>query len=98
MRDGTLVGQMGAIFDWDGVVIDSSSHHEESWERLARAISKPLGPDTVKRVCGMKNEFIIPSILSWTEDAGEIKRFSLRKEALYRDVVKERGLAPLPGV
>ena len=32
-----------AIFDWDGVIIDSSKHHEESWERLAREISYYLG-------------------------------------------------------
>ena len=25
----------GVIFDWDGVIIDSSRQHEESWERLA---------------------------------------------------------------
>ena len=26
----------GALFDWDGVIIDSRAHHEESWERLGR--------------------------------------------------------------
>ena len=25
----------GIIFDWDGVIIDSSAYHEESWERLS---------------------------------------------------------------
>jgi beta-phosphoglucomutase-like phosphatase (HAD superfamily) len=34
----------GAIFDWDGVVVDSSSHHEESWERLAKETGLTL-PD-----------------------------------------------------
>ena len=88
----------GAIFDWDGVIIDSSSHHEESWERLARETGKPLPPGHFKKGFGRKNEFIIPEILEWTREAAEIERFSLRKEALYREVVAERGVEALPGV
>ncbi len=74
----------GAIFDWDGVIIDSSRHHEESWERLAREVALPLPADHFKRGFGRKNEFIIPEILRWTAEAAEIRRHSLRKEALYR--------------
>lgn len=88
----------GAIFDWDGVVIDSSAQHAESWGRLAREIAKPLPADHFKSGFGRKNEFIIPEILGWSRDPDEIKRLSLRKESLYRDIVKERGLSPLPGV
>jgi len=88
----------GAIFDWDGVVIDSSSQHEESWERLALEIAKPLPEGHFKLGFGRKNEFIIPEQLHWSRDPEEIHRLSLRKEALYREIVKERGLSPLPGV
>lgn len=88
----------GAIFDWDGVIIDSSAHHEESWERLAREISKPLPAGHFKRGFGMKNEFIIPQLLQWATEPREIRELSLRKEALYREVVQERGLEALPGV
>jgi beta-phosphoglucomutase family hydrolase len=87
-----------ALFDWDGVIIDSSSHHEESWERLAAEERKPLPPDHFRQGFGRKNEFIIPEILNWTSDLTEIRRLSLRKEALYRVVVAERGVEPLPGV
>ena len=88
----------GALFDWDGVIIDSSSLHEESWERLAREVARPLPPDHFKKGFGRKNEFIIPELLGWTHDPAEIRRISLRKEALYREVVAERGLSALPGV
>ena len=87
-----------ALFDWDGVIIDSSAHHEESWERLAREVAKPLPEGHFKQGFGRKNEFIIPQLLRWTDDPAVIRRLSLRKEALYREVVAERGLAPLPGV
>ena len=88
----------GALFDWDGVVIDSSSHHEASWERLALEVGRVLPPDHFVKGFGRKNEFIIPKLLGWTHDPAEIRRLSLRKEALYCEVVAERGLAALPGV
>lgn len=89
---------LGAIFDWDGVIIDSSRQHEESWERLAREGGLHLPPDHFLKGFGMKNEVIIPRLLAWTEDPAEIRRLSLRKEELYRDIIRERGLSPLPGV
>ena len=46
----------------------------------------------------MKNEKIIPELLAWTQEPAEIHRLSLRKEELYRQIVRERGIAPLPGV
>ena len=93
-----LTAPWGAIFDWDGVIIDSSRHHEESWERLAREESRTLPEGHFKAGFGRKNEFIIPEILGWTRDGSEIERVSLRKEAIYRDVVGEWGIEPLPGV
>ena len=90
--------QLGALFDWDGVVIDSSEQHEESWELLAAEIGKPLPADHFLRGFGMKNQVIIPRILRWTDDPDEIHHYSLRKEQLYREIVRERGIQPLPGV
>ena len=87
-----------AIFDWDGVIIDSSRQHEESWERLSREIGKPLPEGHFKAGFGRKNEFIIPHLLNWEDREVEVRRLSLRKEALYREIVRERGLEPLPGV
>ena len=90
--------QWAALFDWDGVIIDSSSHHEESWERLAREIDQPLPEGHFQKSFGRKNEMIIPDILGWTHEPAEIRRLSLRKEALYREVVAERGVEALAGV
>jgi HAD superfamily hydrolase (TIGR01509 family) len=88
----------GAIFDWDGVVINSAAHHEVSWERLAKECGKILPENHFKRGFGMKNEVIIPELLGWTKLPTEIRILSLRKEAIYRDVVREQGITALPGV
>jgi beta-phosphoglucomutase family hydrolase len=88
----------GAIFDWDGVVVDSSSHHEESWERLAKETGFTLPDGHFKKGFGMKNEFIIPNLLNWSSRLEEIRELSLRKEALYREILIEWGIRALPGV
>ena len=88
----------GAIFDWDGVVVDSSSHHEESWKRLAKETGFTLPDGHFKKGFGMKNEFIIPNLLNWSSRLGEIQELSLRKEALYREILIEWGIGALPGV
>ncbi len=93
-----MSGQRGAIFDWDGVIINSASHHETSWERLARELDRRLPEDHFRKGFGMKNEVIIPELLGWTTNAAEISTISLRKEVLYREVVREQGIQALPGV
>lgn len=87
----------GVIFDWDGVVIDSSAQHERSWEILAEEISKPLPEGHFKRGFGKKNQVIIPEILGWCDDPAGIAALSDRKEAIYRELVRQSGVEILPG-
>lgn len=90
--------QIGVLFDWDGVILDSSRQHEESWERLAAEVGKPLPANHFKIGFGRKNEWIIPNLLQWATDPAEVHRLSLRKEALYREIVVAKGIEALPGV
>jgi beta-phosphoglucomutase family hydrolase len=87
----------GVIFDWDGVVIDSSAEHERSWEILSEEISRPLPEGHFKRGFGKKNEVIIPEILGWAKDPAEISKLAERKETIYRELVRDRGVQILPG-
>jgi HAD superfamily hydrolase (TIGR01509 family) len=86
----------GVLFDWDGVVIDSSSQHERAWELLAAEEHFTLPPDHFKAGFGKKNEVIIPA-MGWAETDAEIRRLSFRKEELYRELVAAEGLVILPG-
>lgn len=96
-QDSVTSSCIGALFDWDGVVVDSSAQHERSWELLADEKGKRLPPDHFLRGFGMKNQEIIRGLLEWCDDPREIEALSLRKEALYRQVVQEEGIAPIPG-
>ena len=80
------------------MIINSASQHEVSWERLAKECGKTLPEDHFKRGFGRKNEVIIPELLGWTAMPVEIRILSLRKEAIYREVVREQGMTALPGV
>lgn len=100
---GPKLGRMekfAVLWDWDGVVIDSSRQHEESWELLAEEEDLPLPDNHFELSFGKKNAVIIPEILDWTRDPGEVRRLALRKEALYREILEREGRAPdlIPGV
>jgi HAD superfamily hydrolase (TIGR01509 family) len=86
----------GVLFDWDGVIIDSSSQHERSWELLAAEEGLILPEGHFKAGFGKKNEVIIPS-LGWTQDSSEVRRLADRKEELYRELVATEGVLVLPG-
>ena len=85
------------IFDWDGVVVDSSAHHERSWEILAAQRGLTLPADHFKRGFGKKNNVIIPD-LGWATAAAEVDALAHEKEEIYRALVREKGIEPLPGV
>jgi beta-phosphoglucomutase family hydrolase len=87
-----------AIFDWDGVIVDSSRHHEWAWQRLAQELDHPLPDGFFHRSFGMKNETAIKELLGWTLDPERLRRLSLRKEVLFREEVHRASAAALPGV
>lgn len=94
----SLEPPFGAIFDWDGVIIDSAALHEQSWHRLARELGTTIAPQSFIRGFGMKSARIIEEIHGWSHDPAEIARLTNRKEALYREIVAQGEIAPLPGV
>jgi len=87
-----------AVFDWDGVVIDSSTAHEHAWQSLAKEENLPLVPNHFKLGFGKLNEVIIPNILGWSKDPQEIRRLSEKKEAHYRTIARTGHIRLLPGV
>jgi len=90
------MNQWGVLFDWDGVVIDSSAQHERAWELIAAEGDLPLPEGHFKAGFGMKNEVIIPT-LGWATNPDEVKALSFRKEELYRELVVKEGVLILPG-
>ena len=85
------------LFDWDGVVVDSSRQHKAAWELFAAEHRLPLPPDHFERSFGMRNPPIIMELLQWTSDPVEAQRLADLKEVLYRRIVDEHGLDMIAG-
>ena len=88
----------GVIFDWDGVVVDSSMLHKASWEDLARETKRKLPENHFPMGFGKRNQVIIPEILKWTRDLEQIEALGKRKEELYRQRAKIDGISLLPHI
>ncbi len=91
---------LGALFDWDGVVIDSHDQHERAWQEMANELGQPLPDGFFKVTFGLRNEEIIPQHTTWADenDTARIAELGARKEEMYRELIRRDGIEPLPGV
>ncbi len=87
-----------AIFDWDGVVIDSAENHRLSWRALAERHNLPFSDDMFKTTFGQTNRYIIPNIYRWTLDHAEADSLSKEKEEIYRQIALKKGIPLVRGV
>lgn len=93
-----LLPPFGALFDWDGVIVDSKQLHHAAWDDVARELGFAHGPADFARTFGTQNWRAISEILRWTSDPAEIERISLRKEELYRQRLTDAREILVPGV
>lgn len=87
----------GAIFDMDGVLVDSSEAHYQGWCLLGKEVGEPFDRALFDETFGMTNYEIIPMWLGERVADVDVEALSVRKEALYRKVAAS-ALKPLAGV
>lgn len=87
----------GAIFDMDGVLVDSTEAHYKGWCLLGEELGVPFARELFDETFGMRNYEIIPMWLSDRASQVDIEALSVRKEVLYREVAASI-LEPLDGV
>lgn len=88
----------GILFDWDGVVLDSSVQHKLAFERTAEEEGRALPEGWFKLCFGRTNPTIFGEVLGWTQDPDQLRRLADRKEQIYRDILLAGKPEPLPGV
>ncbi len=79
-----------AIFDHDGVLVDSLALHEQSWYELGRRENLPLTAEFVHATFGQTNASILRQLLGQQLDAAELARYSDIKEVCYREIAQGR--------
>jgi beta-phosphoglucomutase len=73
-----------AIFDHDGVLVDSLDLHQRSWVELGRREGLPITADFVRETFGMTNPSIFRKLLGDGVAEAEIARYGDVKEESYR--------------
>jgi beta-phosphoglucomutase len=91
-------GPRAAIWDVDGTLIDSGALHFESWQEILRAEAIELTHAQFHATFGQRNDAVLRAFLGPDLSISEIERISAVKEAYYRDLLRSRGIQPLPGV
>ncbi len=82
-------GQLGVIFDMDGVLVDSGWAHCQAWYDLADKEGFEMSDEFFCRTFGMQNDTIIPMLRPGI-GKHELDLLSDWKESRYRELVESR--------
>ena len=81
---------MLAIFDHDGVLVDSLAFHQNAWQILGDREGLPLTPEFIHKTFGMTNPSIFRLLLGDSADPADLQRYSDLKEVCYRDLARDQ--------
>lgn len=85
------------LWDMDGTLIDSEQYHWISWRDALRAEGITITHDQFLSTFGQRNDSIITQWLG-APSPRLIETIGVAKEEIYRKLVREEGIEPLPGV
>jgi beta-phosphoglucomutase len=85
------------LWDMDGTLIDSADYHWLTWRDTLAQEGHTLTSEEFASWFGQRNDTILKRYLG-SVTAAEIVRIGNAKEAAYREMVRTRGIEPLPGV
>jgi beta-phosphoglucomutase len=77
------------VFDLDGVLVDSYAPHCWSWQRLGDETGVHLTEDQFAGTFGKTSREVIQQFWGVPSDSDESRRLDDRKEALYRERLRE---------
>ena len=86
-----------AIFDHDGVLVDSLALHQAAWVELGRRENLPITAEFVRKTFGRTNPDIFHELLGDDLAPAEFLRLESIKETCYRDAARGK-IALMDGV
>jgi len=81
-------GRFGAIFDLDGVLVDSYEMHFECWRSIAEEYSLDVTEKEFDSLFGRRGKDIARQIWGPDLPEGEVVSIHRRKQALYRETLQ----------
>jgi HAD superfamily hydrolase (TIGR01509 family) len=86
------------LWDMDGTLIDSEAFHWISWRDALAAEAITITHEQFLSSFGQRNDSIISQWLGTAATPERIEKIGNAKEELYRQLIRQHGIAPLPGV
>lgn len=86
------------LWDMDGTLVDSEEYHWLSWRDTMQLEGVSITHDQFLKTFGQRNDSILPQWLNSAATPESIIRIGDSKEELYRKLVHEGRIEPLPGV
>ena len=84
-----------ALWDLDGVLVDSAPFHLQAWRELMASLGRELSEADFRRTFGMRNDAVLRDLLGEMSPA-EVELLAARKEELFRRAARGNIVA-LPG-
>jgi beta-phosphoglucomutase len=85
------------LWDLDGTLVDSVDGHWRAWLEIMNAERAPLTFAQFKATFGKRNDEILLEWFGERMSAARREEISVAKETLFRQMVRQHGLALLPG-
>ena len=85
------------LWDMDGTLVDSAEYHWQAWRHAMSREGFPVTHEQFLATFGQRNDSILRQWLGEKATPELIQRIGNAKERLYRKLVREYGIAPLPG-
>jgi beta-phosphoglucomutase family hydrolase len=86
------------LWDMDGTLIDSEEFHWIAWRNTMQKEGIAITREQFLATFGQRNDSILPQWLGASATPDRMERIATAKEQLYRDLIRQHGIKPLPGV
>ena len=93
-----MTAARAVLWDMDGTLIDSEEFHWISWRDTMAKEGIPITQEQFLSSFGQRNDSIVPRWLGAASTPQRVARIATAKEQLYRQLIREHGISPLPGV
>jgi HAD superfamily hydrolase (TIGR01509 family) len=95
-KDEKDLSQYGVLWDLDGVLIESSHQHFESWERILPRYGLRMTEEIHEQTFGSNNREILTILLGEPPDEDLLHQVSREKESAFREII-HGAIQALPG-
>jgi beta-phosphoglucomutase family hydrolase len=86
------------LWDMDGTLIDSEEFHWTAWRDTMASEGVTITRQQFLSSFGQRNDSILPTWLGTAASLDGIDKIANAKEELYRQLIRRKGISPLPGV